>query len=124
MTGRHRKGELSGTEPVSNVEIHPMDQLRFAQPEPTAEPGKFPILHGSDTAAYSDEHSVLRPFLRMMKLSADGRCPRCKTSDVRPSRTRTFLERIILLLFFLRPFRCNECYRRFYGFARGNASQK
>ena len=60
MTGRHHKGELSGTEPASNVESHPVDQPRFAQPEPMPDPGKFRILHGSDTAAYQELDSLQR----------------------------------------------------------------
>ena len=118
MSVGNHKGELSGTELVLIVGSYPLDQPRFAQSKPTPDPYKFRIWHGSETAASSDQHPVPRPYLPVMKFSNEGRCPRCKTSDVRPSRKRTFLERIILPLFFHRPFRCNGCFRRFYGRAR------
>ncbi len=45
------------------------------------------------------------------------RCPHCDGKLVRRSHRVGMLERIILRIFFLRPYRCRECYRRFYASA-------
>lgn len=42
-------------------------------------------------------------------------CPRCHSHDVSRSRTRGFLERAARV-FGLRPFRCMDCYDRFFSF--------
>ncbi|MBS1876248.1 MAG: hypothetical protein JSU00_23745 [Acidobacteria bacterium] len=41
-------------------------------------------------------------------------CPQCGSDDVRPS-TPTFVSRLLILIF-LRPFRCRRCRTRFYRF--------
>jgi hypothetical protein len=38
------------------------------------------------------------------------KCPHCESLDIIRSH-RSLLERILL---FLRPYRCNDCYHRFY----------
>ena len=42
-------------------------------------------------------------------------CPECCCDDVRKSRRRGFKEKVILPLFFLRPYRCVACYTRYIG---------
>jgi hypothetical protein len=42
-------------------------------------------------------------------------CPHCRSTDVTRSRTRGFLERAARV-FGLRPFRCRDCYDRFFSF--------
>lgn len=44
------------------------------------------------------------------------RCLYCNSTYVRRSRRRGALELLILPWFFLRPFRCRDCYRRSYLF--------
>jgi hypothetical protein len=41
-------------------------------------------------------------------------CPRCGSSEVFYSRRRNFTEKWILRLALLRPFRCAECFERYY----------
>jgi transposase-like protein len=41
-------------------------------------------------------------------------CPQCRSKDIRRSRRKGFLESSILSLILLRPFRCQDCNRRFY----------
>lgn len=41
-------------------------------------------------------------------------CPACGCQDVRRSRRKNPLELCVTLLFFLRPFRCEKCFYRFY----------
>ncbi len=46
------------------------------------------------------------------------RCPDCGSHDVARSRRRGFLLEPLLLLFFrLRPYRCRQCARRYFGYA-------
>jgi len=40
------------------------------------------------------------------------RCPYCNSAELRRSRTRTF-ERLLRLAR-IRPYRCDDCYARFY----------
>jgi hypothetical protein len=41
-------------------------------------------------------------------------CPRCGSSEVFYSRRRGFAEKWVLPLAMLRPFRCAECFQRYY----------
>ncbi len=53
----------------------------------------------------------------MGKLSktADLKCPFCGSGRVRRSRPRSFVDRLALRVHWRRPFRCMDCYQRFYG---------
>jgi transposase-like protein len=42
------------------------------------------------------------------------KCPHCNSRYVHRSRLRVY--DLVLLLLFLRPYRCEDCDRRFYGF--------
>jgi hypothetical protein len=41
-------------------------------------------------------------------------CPECESLQMHPSRRRGIVEKTILALFFVRPFRCERCDARFY----------
>ena len=41
-------------------------------------------------------------------------CPSCNSFDVRRSHRRGLFELVILPLFLLRPFRCEDCTKRHY----------
>ena len=41
-----------------------------------------------------------------------GRCPRCKSTELHPSRHRNMLERACSR--FIAPWRCNLCFARFF----------
>jgi len=43
-------------------------------------------------------------------------CPRCQSAATQRSRRRGTLELALLDLLPVRPFRCRDCDRRFYGF--------
>jgi hypothetical protein len=43
-------------------------------------------------------------------------CPRCRSLSVHRSGRRGLLEGVLLPLFVLRPYRCMNCWRRYYGF--------
>ncbi len=43
-------------------------------------------------------------------------CPNCHSLDVHRSRRRGFVERFLLALVFKRPFRCDSCKTRYYGY--------
>lgn len=43
-------------------------------------------------------------------------CPHCRSAEVRRSRRRGFVEHTILRALFLRPYRCQNCDGRHYGF--------
>lgn len=43
-------------------------------------------------------------------------CPLCGSEDILRSHRRGFLERTILLLLLLRPFRCRQCSARHLAF--------
>jgi CheY-like chemotaxis protein len=62
---------------------------------------------------------VLRPLFRAVQRVAErgARCRACGSADVRRSESRSLLD-IILICFFLVPFRCRYCRRRFYRFWR------
>jgi hypothetical protein len=47
---------------------------------------------------------------------AEVRCPRCGRTAIRPARLRTLLDHIGLAVR-LRPFRCRNCYTRFFVWA-------
>jgi hypothetical protein len=42
-------------------------------------------------------------------------CPVCKSNNVRRSMRRGVLESLVLRLLLLRPFRCDSCNNRYYG---------
>lgn len=44
-------------------------------------------------------------------------CPRCHSYDVHRSRRRGFVERYLLPLILKRPYRCDGCNSRYYGYA-------
>jgi len=44
-------------------------------------------------------------------------CPRCRSYDVHRSRRRGFVERYLLPLILKRPYRCDGCNSRYYGYA-------
>ena len=44
------------------------------------------------------------------------RCPMCGSMDVLRSKRRTLVEFLILPLLLLRPFRCQKCSARHFGF--------
>ena len=41
-------------------------------------------------------------------------CPNCYSRDIRFSRRKTTRERILSALFYIRPFRCRNCWSRFW----------
>ena len=41
-------------------------------------------------------------------------CPSCGSEQIHQSRRKGFLEKRILLIVFVRPFRCEECDDRFF----------
>lgn len=41
-------------------------------------------------------------------------CPNCYSRDIRFSRRKTNRERILCVLFYIRPFRCRNCWSRFW----------
>ena len=48
--------------------------------------------------------------------SKSHECPRCGSHLVRLSKRRTSVERVVCRLLFVRPYRCNDCNSRFFGF--------
>jgi hypothetical protein len=50
--------------------------------------------------------------------NAAFRCPFCGSAEVRRSHRRGIWERIFLRCLWLRPFRCIDCYERFYRSSR------
>jgi len=43
-----------------------------------------------------------------------SRCPECGSDSIYKSHRRGLLERVVLGLTKMRPYRCRECYERFY----------
>jgi hypothetical protein len=41
-------------------------------------------------------------------------CPRCECKSIRRSHRVGFIERCLLRMSFIRPYRCLDCDRRFY----------
>ena len=41
-------------------------------------------------------------------------CPNCESARIHLSRRKGFLEKGILAMIFIRPFRCEECDDRFF----------
>ena len=59
-------------------------------------------------------------------MSADSvcpTCPKCSSRDVRRSKRKGFLERTVLDLAALRPYRCRKCDHRFFRFGRHNGDR-
>jgi transposase len=46
-------------------------------------------------------------------------CPECGSRNVRRTHRKNLFERTVLSLLWLRPFRCNDCDRRFTGIYSG-----
>jgi len=46
-------------------------------------------------------------------------CPACRSAKIKRSRRRGFIEIFLLPLFLHRPFKCQHCSKRFYGFSAG-----
>ncbi len=44
-------------------------------------------------------------------------CPKCRGHNVHRSRRQGFVERFLLPLTLHRPFRCEHCNTRYYGYA-------
>jgi transposase-like protein len=44
-------------------------------------------------------------------------CPSCSSHNVRRSHRKGFVERLLLRMILLRPFRCKNCGLRYYGYA-------
>ena len=44
-------------------------------------------------------------------------CPKCDNQNVHRSRRRGFMEEYLLRFLHISPYRCDACYRRFYGWA-------
>jgi hypothetical protein len=42
-------------------------------------------------------------------------CPQCQSKAIRRSKRRGIFESFVLSLISIRPFRCTDCYHRFYG---------
>ncbi len=55
--------------------------------------------------------------------TADLRCPSCGSRRIRKSRRRAFLERFSSRFLNRRPFRCMDCYERFYSPEQTDASR-
>jgi hypothetical protein len=61
MTGRHRRAPSSDpAQPIENTAPHEAMGPQFAQPEPTPDPTKFVIKHGSDSQAYKEIDALSR----------------------------------------------------------------
>jgi hypothetical protein len=61
MTGRHRRTPPENpAEPIENTAPHNTENPQFAQPEPTPDPTKFLIKHGSDSEAYKQIDALTR----------------------------------------------------------------
>jgi hypothetical protein len=41
-------------------------------------------------------------------------CPNCESAQVHQSRRKGIVERVILAVLFVRPFRCERCDQRFF----------
>jgi len=41
-------------------------------------------------------------------------CPNCESARIHQSRRKGIVERVILALLFVRPFRCERCDQRFF----------
>lgn len=51
-----------------------------------------------------------------MRFTWNPRCPDCHSANIRFAR-RWYSEKL-LMLFHIRPYRCEGCHSRFFGFAR------
>lgn len=81
--------------PLINAASHPVRRIDLGGRE------------SYDFAEVSDAMSHVRVYLVRC-------CPSCKSLDVRRSHRRGLLETMILPLFLLRPFRCEDCRNRHY----------
>jgi hypothetical protein len=53
-------------------------------------------------------------------MSTKRNCPQCRSIDTSRSHRRGTVERYVLAIIGVRPFRCLNCDARFYGFARSD----
>jgi transposase-like protein len=49
-------------------------------------------------------------------------CPRCQSKEVRRSKRRGIFELSLLSMVPMRPYRCEDCDRRFYAFTSSTES--
>ena len=54
----------------------------------------------------------------MLALNRNHHCHSCGSKRVSRSRRRGVVERVLLRLLLIRPYRCNNCDFRFYGYQR------
>lgn len=62
--------------------------------------------------------SIFPPRLCIPKGPRKMKCPVCGNADIHRSHRRGLFERMLSLIL-LRPFRCMDCNKRFWRFARG-----
>ena len=51
-------------------------------------------------------------------------CRRCKSTEIERSRSRNRFEHYFLRMLLLRPYRCRDCYNRFYSLILFEKRQK
>jgi len=56
----------------------------------------------------------------MFSLTKSPNCPRCGSASTHRSRRRSLYEHILHKLFFISPFRCSDCYSRYFRFRLGS----
>ena len=49
-----------------------------------------------------------------MKIWREAACPYCRSTKVRRSQRKGFVELVVLPMFGILPYRCQECDQRFY----------
>ena len=64
------------------------------------------------------------PTRRVVEMQHRWLCPRCGGTNVRRSHRKGLFERAILSLLHLRPYRCEECDKRFFGGQVSVATQR
>jgi len=52
----------------------------------------------------------------VLSMFSPGACPYCASSNIRRSRREGPIEFLLHWLIFLSPFRCRDCYQRYFGF--------
>jgi DNA-directed RNA polymerase subunit RPC12/RpoP len=56
--------------------------------------------------------------MKLMFAKRINECPRCESTVVRRSMRKGFVEHFLYPLFFVWPYRCDDCDMRFLGFHR------
>ena len=54
--------------------------------------------------------------MKLVHFGDPNRCPGCQSQNVRKSRRRNVYEKLFCAVFFLSPFRCEDCDERYFGF--------